>query len=135
MENFTIKKDISVLYVQAVSFPMGVGGAFVKLHALLPDGSSRQLYGISNPDASYQIIYRAAAEAAYPGESEELGCETFIIKKGIYTSIYLPHWKQDETSVGRAFQELLKHPDIHPQGYCLEIYVGENDVRCLVPLK
>jgi hypothetical protein len=33
------------------------------------------------------------------------------------------------------FHELLKQPDIDPTGYCLEIYEGMANVRCMVPLK
>jgi hypothetical protein len=30
---------------------------------------------------------------------------------------------------------LLRDPHIDKQGYCLEIYPNEKDVRCLVPLE
>ncbi|MEI7735184.1 MAG: hypothetical protein WCI49_06935 [Ferruginibacter sp.] len=38
-------------------------------------------------------------------------------------------------SIGKVFQQLQIQPGIDPQGYCLEIYEGKNDARCLVPLK
>jgi hypothetical protein len=132
MEKYTIERDITVIYVQATSFPLGVGGAFAALDALLP-GRDR-LYGISNPGKDGQIIYRAAAEEAYPGEGKEKKAETFLVRKGTYISLYLKDWKKDEASVGRAFRQLLSYPDIDPKGYCLEIYENNSDVRCLVPL-
>lgn len=134
MEKYNIDKDISVFYVKAKSFPFGVGGAFTQLRSLLAEESDRKLYGISNPDGSEGIIYRAAVEEAFPGEGKEKGCETFLIRKGTYISKYLADWKRDESGVGRAFQELLGYPGIDPNGYCLEIYENEKDVRCLAPL-
>jgi len=134
MEKYNVDRDISLFYVKAKSFPFGVGGAFTQLRSLLPEGSDRKLYGISNPSGSEGIIYRAAVEEVFPGEGKGKGCETFLIRKGSYISKYLTDWKKDESGVGVAFQELLRHPGIDPNGYCLEIYENEKDVRCLVPL-
>jgi hypothetical protein len=134
LEKYTIKNDISVFYVKATSFPLGVGRAFTRLQALLPEGGKKQLYGISNPNKSEGIIYRAAAKEDYPGQGNRKGCETFLIRKGTYISLYLVDWKKDESGIGSAFQKLLTYPGIDPNGYCLEIYEDETDVRCLVPL-
>ena len=119
----------------AVSFPAGVGGAFQKLLLLLPEPNERVLYAISSPDEKGEIIYKAAAEESFPGEGEQNGCEIFPIKKGAYWSELLPDWRKDESIVGKTFQKLLKHPDLDKNGYCLEIYLNEKDIRCLVPLK
>jgi len=134
MEKYFIDKDIKVFYVTATTFPEGVGGAFKKLLSLFPGADKRTLYGISYPDRNGRIIYRAAVEESFPGEGGQNGCETFLIKKGTYLSELLIDWKKDESIVGRTFQELLKHPDLDKNGYCLEIYPNEKDVRCLVPL-
>jgi hypothetical protein len=133
MEKFEIEKDVNALCVQAASFPMGVGDAFSTLNAKLAGNNSRQLYGISHPAPNGVIIYRAAAEEIYPGEGEEKGLEFFLIRKGIYISLHLTDWKKDEMNIGRSFVKLLAYPGIDPNGYCLEIYNG-NNVRCLVPL-
>lgn len=134
MENYIIEKDIKVLYVQAASFPEGVGGAFTRLHSLLPDAAKRIHYGISHMDQSGQIVYKAAVEESFPGEGAQLGCETLIIRKGTYASELLIDWKKDESIIGRTFQQLLQHPDLDKKGYCLEIYKNGKDVLCLVPL-
>jgi len=135
METYSIDKEISVFFVQAATFPEDIGGAWQKLHSLLPAGRTGPLYGISNPGPNRNIIYRAAAAESFPGEGSQKGCETFLIKKGPYISEFLPDWKKDETVIGKTFQKLLHQPGIHPQGYCLEIYENENDVRCLVLLE
>jgi hypothetical protein len=134
MEKYIIEKDIKVLYVEATSFPAGVGGAFTKLHSLLQDAAGRTHYGVSHMNQSGQIVYKAAVEESFPGEGEQLGCETLIIRKGTYASELLIDWKKDESIIGRTFQQLLQHPDLDKKGYCLEIYKNGKDVLCLVPL-
>lgn len=134
MEKYKIEQDIKLFYVQAESFPLGVGGAFKKLNELTSHNGARLLYGISFPDGAGSIVYRAAVEETYPGEAEKAGCRVFVVRKGDYISAYLSDWKKDESIIGRTFQELLRDPHIDKQGYCLEIYPNEKDVRCLVPL-
>ncbi len=134
MEIYYIDRDIKVFYVTATSFPAGVGGAFQQLISFLPNPNKRILYAISFPKEKGKIIYKAAVEELFPGEGEQNGCETFLIKKGEYWSELLFNWKKDESIVGKTFQNLLKHPDLDKNGYCLEIYPNEKDIRCLVPL-
>jgi len=134
MEKYNIDRDIKVFYVTAVSFPLGVGGAFQKLLSFLPRPHEKVLYGISSPNEKGEIIYKAAVEESFPGEGEKNGCETFIINKGEYWGELLLNWRKNESIVGETFKKLLKHPDLDKKGYCLEIYPNEKDVRCLVPL-
>ena len=134
MEEYYIDKDIKVFYVTATSFPKGVGGAFQKLLSFLRKPNERPLYAISSPNEKGIIIYKAAVEESFPGEGEQNGCETFVIKKGKYWGELLLDWRKDESSVGKTFQKLLKHPSLDKSGYCLEIYPNEKDIRCLVPL-
>jgi predicted transcriptional regulator YdeE len=134
METYIIKEDMKVFYVEATSFPEGVGGAYKKLHSLVPDADKRIQYGISYPNESNQIVYKAGLEESFPGEGAALGCETFIIRKGTYACELLVDWKKDESIIGKTFQKLLQHPALDKNGYCLEIYQNEKDVLCLVPL-
>jgi len=135
MEKYHLEQDIKVFYVEASSFPEGIKPAYEKLHSLIKSPAGRRFFGISYPERPGKIIYKAAVEESYPGEAEGLGCETFIIKKGEYINIYIRDFMKDISAIGKAFSELLKDPQIDPQGYCLEIYEGMNNVRCLVPLK
>ena len=134
MEKYKIEQDIKLFYVQADSFPLGVGGAFKKLNELIGHNKSRLLYGISYPDGVGNLVYRAAVEETSPDEATKAGCPIFVVRKGDYISAYLSDWKKDESIIGHTFQELLRDPHIDKQGYCLEIYPNEKDVRCLVPL-
>jgi hypothetical protein len=91
------------------------------------------VYGISFPNGKGSLVYRAAVEEAFKGEGEKAGCELFIVHRGAYISEYLKDWKKNESIVRRTFHELLKHPHINKNGYCLEMYSNEKDLCCLVP--
>jgi hypothetical protein len=133
-QDYFIDKDRKVLCTTAASFPQGVEMAHKKLHSLFPATERRTFYGISYSDKSGNIIYKAAADQLNEGEATQLNLEAFIIRKGNYTSEILKDWRKDETSVGKTFRKLLSDQRIDKKGYCLEIYLNENDMRCLVPL-
>lgn len=128
------RKSTKVLFVEAISFPEGIKDAHEKLHSLLPTIVGRNFFGISRPENG-TIVYKAAAEELETGEAELLGCKTLELKAGKYISILLEDYLKDLQSIGNAFQELLKYPDIDPQGYCVEHYLSQNEVRCMVRLK
>ena len=94
MEKYYLDQDIKVFYVEASSFPEGIKPAYEKLHSLIKSPAGRRFFGISYPEKPGKIIYKAAVEESYPGEAENLGCETFIIKKGEYNSMYMKHLKE-----------------------------------------
>ena len=133
-QDYFIDRDIKVLCITASSFPAGVQMAHKKLYSLFPVTERRTFYGISSPDKSGNIIYKAAADELNEGEATQFNLETFTIRKGNYISEVLKDWRKDEMSVGKTFKKLLSDQRIDKKGYCLEIYLNENDMRCLVPL-
>lgn len=135
MEKYTLDKDITLFYVTAVSFPGGVLAAHQQLHALIPFSTQRKYFGISFPDATGTIIYKAAAEELIEGEGKEKGLETFLLKKGEYNSILIHNYMDDIPAIGKAFKELLAIPGIDPEGACVEWYLSNKDVQCMVRLK
>jgi len=133
-QEYFIDKDITVLCLTASSFPSGVQMVHKKLHSLFPTTERRTFYGISYSDKNGNIIYRAATDQLNEGEAAQLNLETFTIRKGKYISEVLKDWRKDEMSVGKTFKNLLSDPRIDKKGYCVEIYLNETDMRCLVPL-
>lgn len=133
MEQIKLEKNIQVMCIQASSFPQGVLEAHQQLHRQFEHKEDRQFVGISYRDANQQIIYKAGVEML---QDEKLlpGTEAFEIRKGIYLSEFLSNFRADVQVIGKTFTEMLKHPELDPNGYCLEYYVGEDDVRCMVPL-
>ncbi len=134
METTKLDQDIKVFYVTAVSFPEGIMDAHNRLHALVPHGDGRRYFGVSRPEGN-GIVYRAAAEEMQDGEAEQLNCETLLIRKGDYIAIDIPDYTKDIQAIGAAFRTLLAHESIdHKDGYCVECYMNDKDVRCMVRL-
>ena len=134
MEVITIKDDVRVLYVQAESFPAGVMAAFEKLKAMIPDSDRRTYYGLSRPEDGV-IEYKAAVEERTPGEGKKYNCDTIIIQSGRYISADIPDYMKAMQRFREVFQELLGHPGLDPEGYCVEWYFNEKDVKCMVRLR
>ena len=122
------------MYVPAVSFPEGILSAFEKLESKLPPDDDRIRFGISWPDKSGKIQYKAAAEEKYKGEGKKYELDTFTIKKGMYACELTKDYKKDLSRIGAAFGQLLKHPELDINSYCLEWYKDNDDVLCLVKL-
>jgi predicted transcriptional regulator YdeE len=135
MEKISLDKNIKVFYVTAKSFPEGIPEATNKLHSLFSYTIKRRIFGLSRPENNDGIVYRAAAEELSDGEAEKLGCETLIIPKGQYVAIPVSDFRKDIISINRAFQKLLKEPNLDPQGYCLEWYASDKEeVTCMIRL-
>lgn len=134
MDVFKLSEDIKVVCVTAKHFPDDVERAHIQLHAMLPEKERRRFFGISKPNEEGVIVYKAAADIIEPGEAEKYGLETFTIQKGTFNTFYIKNFMEDTGRISQAFKLLLGQPEVDPLGYCLEWYIGENDVKCLVPL-
>lgn len=133
MEHFSIDKDINVLCVTATSFPDGVMAAHQEIHRLAPEANARRYYGLSRPEKG-AIAYKAAAEELYAGEAAEKGMEVITIRAGQYIGKDITDFMTNIAAIGQTFQQILQEPNIDPQGYCVEWYYNEKDVRCMVRL-
>jgi hypothetical protein len=135
METIKLENDITVMYVTAASFPDGVMAAHQKLHSLIPFSTERKYFGLSRPEGGGGIVYKAGAEVLKSGEAEKLNLETIIIKKGNYISKTLHDYMRDLPAIGTTFQQMIARPDIDPESYCVEWYLSDKDVQCMVRLK
>lgn len=135
METIVVDKDVNVMCITAKSFPDGVLEAHQKLHRLVPPGNNRRYYGLTRPEKSV-ITYHAAAEQLQDNEADKFSLHTITIKKGRYKSITIKDFMSDISSIGRAFEQLLQQPEkLDPEGYCVEEYISDTDVICMVRLK
>jgi hypothetical protein len=131
METTHISHDIQLLFLQAKSFPGGIMAAFDDLRAQIPGSEIRTCYGISRPEKG-TITYWAGVEELYPGEAQILHCETMILKKGHYVSAVIQDFMKDPREIGCVFRKLLTEPGLDPNGYCVEWYFNETDVKCMI---
>lgn len=132
---YHLTNDIKVISITASSFPEGIFGAFQTLHKLLPTTNGREFFGVSRPNEEGTITYKAAVEEAYTGEAEKYGCETFVIPKGEYLGKMVTQFRKDEFMIPKTFKTLLSDPRIDAKGFCLEVYLSDEDVMCLVRLE
>ena len=135
MEKFNLEDDLKLICVKAESFPDGIMKSFERLNEKIASNKNRNLYGISFPGKDGAIVYRAAANELYDGEAESLGCESFIVKKGSYNSILIYDFMNNIPRIEEAFKELLSNPGIDPEGCCVEMYLNNENVRCMVRMK
>ena len=133
-EHYLIDHDITTFYVAADSFPSGVAKAHKQLRALLPSTENRNFFGISRPDRNGIITYMIAVEETFKEEGKKYGCKTLTLKKGNYISVVIKDYEKVIENLGSVFMSLLKDPSIDKEGYCVEMYIGEEDVRCMVRL-
>ncbi len=42
---------------------------------------------------------------------------------------------KDLPAIGNTFQQMIARPDIDPEGYCVEWYLSDKDVQCMVRLQ
>lgn len=133
METIQLENDIPVLFIPASSFPEGITAAHEKLHKLISSFEKRKYFGISRPENG-SIIYRAAVEELYEGEAEKFQVEKLILRKGEYISIILKNYHENIQNIEVAFEKLIHYPGIDPEGYCVEWYYNERDMRCMVRL-
>jgi predicted transcriptional regulator YdeE len=133
MEEMILNDDIKVGFVTAATFPAGVMDAHRSLHTLVPFSANRKYFGVSRPENG-TIVYRAAVELTELADTKPFQTSTLVIRKGKYISATINDFMKDIQSIGRTFQDLLKYPGLDPQGYCIEWYLGERDVRCMIRL-
>jgi len=134
MEKFTIEDDIKVFCETAKSFPGGIMDAHKELESIIACSKQRRYFGVLNTNTKGVIIYKAAAEEIYQGEAEELGCETILIVSGKYISLVFEDYIRNIPDIEKVFQLLEAYPGIDPEGYCIEWYINEKDVRYMVKL-
>jgi predicted transcriptional regulator YdeE len=132
METLIMDKDICVFYITATSFPEGIMGAHEKLHALVPFTANRKYFGISRPENGGKIVYKAAAEELQAGEAKKINLKTMVIPQGTYKCISIKNYVNDPLSIKMAFEKILQQPDLDPNGYCVEWYLNEKDVKCMI---
>lgn len=133
METIIQEADVFLCCIKATSFPAGVMDAHKKIHELVPAKEGRRYFGISRPEKG-SIVYQAAAEIR-PDEAHELKCEsTVTLPGGRYISHTIKDFMKDVPAIGKTFQEMLATPGIDPNGYCVEWYLNDTDVQCMIRL-
>jgi hypothetical protein len=135
METYFLKDNITLLCLEATSFPEGITDAFDRLNKKIPSNGSRKRYGISHGTENGGIIYRAAVEQVSEDDAAQLNLDKFVLKKGEYVGSRIINYPEHMESIGKTFNKLLANPRLDPNGCCVEIYLNGKDVQCMVRLE
>ena len=135
MKTIQIPEDIPLVCVKASSFPDGVMDAHRKLHSLISHDKPRRNYSVSYMGRNGEIDYMAGSEIIEAKDNTLPGTEKFTVRKGDYISEPIHNYMQNIPAIGQTFQQMLKRTDIDPNGYCLEHYLDDKTVVCMVPLE
>lgn len=133
MEKYVIRHDVKVFCTTAVSFPDGIQDAFIQLGRMLPGIERRTFYGISYKNAIGDIIYKAAIAESCKGEADKYTIETFLIRSGTYLTETV-NWRKKPGKIEITFNKLLANPDLDVNSPCLEWYINDEEVICMVRL-
>ncbi len=127
MQTVELENDINLFCVKAKSFPQGIRAAFDELERLAP--APRKLFGISHGSAA-GIVYFAGTDEAT--DALKKAGIPFTLKKGTYRAVDIPGVMHNPMLVGKTFQQLTALPELDPEGCCVEMYLNDTDVRCMV---
>ena len=129
-----LKDRFEIWVKKAKSFPEGVLEAHQYLHGLISRSENRKYYGKSKGNSNEGTDYWAGISIENGDNFKELEKETIL--EGRYYCKNLTGYMKNPSIIGEAFQEMLKHPELdHATGYCLEDYVSDEEVICMVKLR
>ncbi|MFN8365870.1 MAG: effector binding domain-containing protein [Candidatus Kapaibacterium sp.] len=132
METIILQNNIQVVSVKADVFPTGIMAAYEALAKALPAEPHRVHYGLSHGTETGEIVYYAAAEQLADGDAEQYNLQPLTIPAGTYASITIQNFMQNLPAVSTAFQTLLALPNHHKNGMCIEHYINQHDVACMI---
>lgn len=135
MEKVVVKENINILCLPAQKFPDTIAETHHQLREMIPHKEGRRFFGLSRPNANGVVGYAAAAEQLETSEADILGLQEYTVPEGTYYCITLSNLSKDTAAISQAFDEILKQPDIDPNGFCLEWYPNETDIHCMVRLR
>lgn len=132
MQIYRIENDASIFGVEAASFPNGVQQAWADLHKLLPTTTNRIFYGVSHGTEDGKIAYKACVKEAFANEAQSFGLASFVLPKGDYIGTTLHGFMKQLSKIGETFQALLARGDYDKNSACIEWYLNESDVVCMI---
>jgi predicted transcriptional regulator YdeE len=130
MKEVQINEELRLSCIKATSFPQGIVPAFTNLEQKIGGASGRAFYGLSRGNKN-GIDYWAAVLSKH-GEKLPAGLEEIVIAPGTYLTAQLSNWRGNEVIIGQTFQKMLDEPRLDPDGYCIEKYLDDDDVICMV---
>ncbi|RPD42274.1 hypothetical protein [Chitinophaga barathri] len=129
-----LEKDIPVFYVQAVSFPNGIMGAYTSLHSSLGDAHERPSYGVTEMVDDH-LTYKACAGLFTQDEKDEIDLPVYNIPAGRYLSMKIKPFGPQMQKFPEFFKELMDHPMAKPGTLGIEHYKTLDTVILMVQVR
>lgn len=133
METIVIHEEISLYYIEVQNFPNDIGATFSKFFSIFETFEKRRMYGISWTENG-KFCYVVAAEEKVKNELSKHQLSKILIKNGEYRCIRIKNYIDDITQIAAAFDKLKSTPNLDYNGNCIEWYVEEDEVICMVKL-
>ena len=134
IETYVVNKDIPAFGFQVKTFPDGVGEAFDKLIAMVPEGLNRSYYGISYMTSDNKVLYIAAVEEKNSGEAESNNCESYEIEKGKYLTVTVLDGRQKIHCIKDVFHDMMRAKNVDHGKPCVEWYKNDDEMMCMIKL-
>lgn len=132
LQVYQLRNDLNVFGFQVTDFD-AIGEAFDTLVNMLPGGSDRPYYGISELNNN-DMIYKATALETFVGEAERYHCERFTIGHGEYLAVTLRDWRKKTSSIKDIFHNMFQNPLAKGSKLCVEWYKNDDEMVCMIKI-
>jgi predicted transcriptional regulator YdeE len=135
MSEIYLKKlePITLMYIQAETFPEGITLTWDKLDKTLPSIEGRKFYGAAKMIGG-KMEYRACVLPLDENEHKQLGMETFSIPAGNYAAKNLTDWHSHIPEIREIFTELNSKFAANTELYNLEYYINNQELIIMLPI-
>lgn len=130
MKIYKQTEDLPVMGIEVADFPNGIKEGFDSLMKTF--GKERAYYGISWLDEGDKVRYYAMAEEAFPGERKRYNYELLIIEKGEYHAETVHNWLSKTDCIKDVFHSLMPNNKPDKNHPCIEWYISDEEMVCMV---
>ncbi|QNF33979.1 DinB family protein [Adhaeribacter swui] len=134
MEIYKLDQNLTLYGFPVETFPNHIEAAFDKLISMLPVDPSRPYYGISQCTPA-GMVYVAAAPLQPQDNPEPYGLNKYLMEQGDYLAIRVSEWRTKTHTIKSIFENLVADPRCDTNKPCVEIYLNDDEMLCLVKTK
>jgi hypothetical protein len=98
---------------------------------MLTDGYKRDYFGISYLKDG-KVTYFAMAAEKFEGEAQQDNFEKYLLPSGLYLMEEIQEWRSNTASINGVFMEMLKSQKQEQGQPCVEWYLTDTIMRCLI---
>jgi len=131
MNSITFQNDLHVCGLEVISFPEGISETFDTLVQAVPGGFTRSFFGVSFM-RDQKMVYVACFEKKPSEVISALPLTNLTIEKGTYLAEPIKDWRSKTRTLNQVFRKMLAHEQADHTKPCVEWYLNEYEMMCLV---